>query len=155
MRYLRRTLKKYKDLYKNPSILFDTCDIILFPNGENEIWIKSKDGKKGFTLKAGEGKAGLGLTITKFFSSEGLTITGNAHKTYEVISIEKDFNSVEIVEHNTDAKSRQFKAWYQGKAEYPYTEEDLEEKRKKEEESKKFLEELKVLAQKEKRNVVY
>lgn len=124
----KRTKKRYMELFDNSMSLFPPhgqeskgVAVILFPNGENEIWLKTEDGKHGVCLTASCGKAGMGITIRTFPYGKDLTVRsynrqyGNAHPTVE------DVREVCVTSYNDDPHSRAFSRWYDEKA----TEEDI------------------------------
>ncbi len=116
----RRLQKSYVELFRDPSTLFETARVMLFPNGEPEIWIQGSGGK-GFRIVAGEGPAGLSLQISTFIGSPPITISGNAAVTYDPITDIADARHVSLCQYNGDDRSMAFKEWYQGRAEHPPT----------------------------------
>ena len=124
---LKRTLKRYADLFRNPRTLFDGSpangipapEVILFPNGERQIWIKGT-GNKGFRITAGEGPAGLSVTISRFVGCPPITIAGNADDgdMTPIQNLPEAFE-LSLCQYNADARSQAFKEWYQGRADHP------------------------------------
>ena len=124
---LKRTLKRYADLFRNPRTLFEGSpvngipapEVILFPNGAREIWIKGT-GNKGFSIRASEGPAGLSVTIHRFVGCPPITIAGNADDgEMSVIQGLPEAYELSLCQYNADAKSQAFKEWYQGRAKHP------------------------------------
>lgn len=112
----RRTKKQYMMLFNQPHLLFDGCEVILWPNGEPEIWIKSDD--KGFRITASEGPAGLGLRVNRFVGGPSITVTGNLDPDCEVAP-QADFFEVTMTQYSSDLNSQAFKRWYGGKGPHP------------------------------------
>src|SRR4051794_31006373 len=106
----KRTKKMYADLFDNPEGLFKGAQVVLFPNGEPEIWIQSVDGEQGFRIKGGAGKAGLGLQITRMGPSfPPITVSGNDVLENGPIGT-ADANFIELCQYHTDPYSKAFKA---------------------------------------------
>lgn len=107
----RRTLVAYANLFRNPNALFppsassEGVDVILFPNGQNEIWLKSADGTLGFRIVAGNGPAGLGLQISTFIGTPPVTV-----RTDDPGSVDSKY--VDLCQYRQDDESLAFKAWY-------------------------------------------
>ena len=120
----RRTLKQYAELFRNPYKLFGNgpdnmgAKVTLWPNGESEIWIQGSGGK-GFRLTASEGPAGLSIKLSTFIGSPAITISGNATGDYAPIQNVPEARHLELCQYNSDERSQAFKAWYQGRGEYP------------------------------------
>lgn len=108
----QRTKKMYNDLFDNPDGLFENANVVIRPNGEPEIWVTSKDGKRGFRIQGGDGPAGLALRITRMGAiTPPITVSGN--NTWEAGPIKpSDANYVELCQYKTDPFSKAFKAWY-------------------------------------------
>ena len=107
----KRTKTAYAELFDNPSALFQDAEVLLWPNGVPEIWIRSKDGRKGFRITAGQGNAGFALTIGKFALSAPMTVGGNLQKDMEVFHA-GDAYEVSLCQYNDDELSQAFKRWY-------------------------------------------
>lgn len=105
---LRRTIKRYVELFRNPRTLFpggpdDTgADVILFPNGQREIWIRGS-GNKGYRIRASEGPMGLGLQIDTFIGSEPMTL---------IPDDSGDTRHVSICQYHATPKAQAFKKAY-------------------------------------------
>lgn len=108
----RRTKKAYETLYDDPESLFEGCKVLLFPNGENAIWITGKDGS-GIKITASAGKAGLGLRVCPSLGTPSITINGNREGDYEPLRVADDAREVSLTQYKPDAKSQAFKRWYQ------------------------------------------
>jgi len=115
----RRTKKQYAELFDNPSALFNGAQVILWPNGQPEIWIRSADGNRAIKITARDGNAGLGLTISRFACSEPLTATGNLHHDSAVAN-QQDFEEITVCQYRTDEQSQAFKRWYADRESNPY-----------------------------------
>src|SRR5580704_17073925 len=111
----KRTLKKYQELFHNPFRLFghrgtdnnSGPSVLLFPNGESEIWIQGQRGK-GYRITASEGLAGLGLTISTFVGAPPMTVSGNASGDYAPITNVPDAREMSLCQYNSDDRSQQF-----------------------------------------------
>lgn len=117
----KRTKKRYMELFDEPEKLFPGVKTTLFPNGDNEMWIRSPDGKHGFSIKASLGPAGLGLTIKTFVMGNDLTVRSYNHAYGDAHPTVSDVREVNVTSYNTDPRSQAFSRWYDGQA----TEEDL------------------------------
>lgn len=107
----KRTLKRYADLFRDPSALFGpNTETVLFPNGENEIWLKDDRGF-GVRITASRGDAGFGVTVQKFVGGTPLTLNGNTAKDWEPYA-GPDMQEVTITQYLGDERSQQFKRWY-------------------------------------------
>jgi len=116
----RRTKKRYQDLYDDPTTLFKGATVTLFPNGENEIWVKSLDGMFSFKITGGMGPAGLGLTITRLGLGTDITVFGyGGRNDSNLPAALPDVSDVELVQYKHDERSQAFKAWVQKRGEYP------------------------------------
>lgn len=123
MRRTKRTKKLYRDLFDNPSAMFgEGVEVILFPNGENEIWIKNKAGH-GFRVKAGIGKAGFSVTVRDFVGSArgDYSVARVSDSKYDGTTI-KDAREVSFTKYNQTDHALAFSNWYDGNG--PYPEED-------------------------------
>lgn len=108
----RRTKKAYTDLYDDPTSLFKGCEVLLFPNGENEIWIRSQDRRRSFKITAGDGPAGLMIQVDRHALAGGsLSVSGNLDDGKWTPSGLTDYASVAICQYRPDDWSQQFKAW--------------------------------------------
>lgn len=107
----RRTKKAYQDLHDDPTLLLRNCEVILYPNGENEIWVRSKDWRRGFKITGGDGPAGLMLDISSFTGSGPLSATGNLADEHWTPSGMTDFKHLSVVQYRDDDWSQRFKAW--------------------------------------------
>ena len=117
----RRTKKRYANLFDDPKSLFGNARVMLFPNGEPEIWIQSPDGCQGFRLTASCGKAGLGLTIRRFVGGAPMTICGNLAPDGEVMP-QKDAEEISVTQYRSDDYAQAFKKWYGDSEHNPYPE---------------------------------
>lgn len=97
----RRTIKRYVELYHDPSTLFHGVNVTVFPNGENEIWLKTADGL-GVKVRVGNGPAGLGIQIDTFGGTPTLTVAS------------PDGTHMEVCQYRQDARSQAFRRWYRG-----------------------------------------
>lgn len=118
----RRTKRAYAELFDNPAYLFGAgTETVIFPNGEREIWIKSADGRKGFSIRASDGACGFSVRI-RAFNGEGVTV----HSDY--LSADKRLDGmreIECVDYYSDEYAQAFKRWYfspmvDGKHSEPY-----------------------------------
>lgn len=102
----RRTLKRYENLYRDPTSLFPASDgarqleTILFPNGENEIWLRTPDGL-GVRIVASNGPHGLGVRVGSFVGTPKITAPDT-----------QDEIEVELCQYRQDARSQAFRRWY-------------------------------------------
>lgn len=115
-RRTKATKKLYRDLFDNPSLMFGNCEVLLFPNGADEIWIRDKLGR-GVTIRAGVGKVGLGITFFRFSFTKDpqVRVTDKDHD--QILSTEA--REVSLTFYDDTERARQFSDWYDGKAEYP------------------------------------
>jgi hypothetical protein len=113
----RRTKKQYADLYDNPGALFPGCKVMLWPNGQPEIWING--GTHSIRIKAAVGPAGMSLTVNRFVGGAPLSVTGNLFKDSEPLGM-LDCEEVAICQYNDDEHSKAFKAWYADPDNNPY-----------------------------------
>lgn len=108
----RRTKKQYTDLFDNPQLLkrqnAGDCQVILFPNGENELWVKDSNGY-GFRISFGAGPAGIGVIVERFTCGPALTVSGNTVGEKSGFSIDASY--VEITQHFNDEYSQKHKEW--------------------------------------------
>lgn len=102
----KRTKKQYQELFDNPSALFGDAEVLLFPNGESEIWIRDKVGKLGMRLRASRGPAGLRVELTSFPGTPKMDVFG-------------DTSNFEIVQYDGSKWSEDFRAWYRGEGPHP------------------------------------
>ena len=105
----KRTKKAYGELYNNPKRLFPEADVILFPNGRNEMWIKGKQG--GFRITAGEGPAGFSITVSPFTGDNevtGLAMVGTNYASSNIQNVKE----MVLIQYNQDEKSQAFREWY-------------------------------------------
>lgn len=116
MKRNKRTLKAYTDLYRNPGLLSNSeqerAQVILFPNGEREIWIKSDDGTLGIRMTVSNGPAGLGVCMSSFIGTPPLTVGGNLADGACTPAGGEDYRHLEICAYRLDEKSQAFKARY-------------------------------------------
>lgn len=109
---IRRTIRQYMELFRNPRALFsggpdDTgVEVVLFPNGEREIWIKGTDGK-GLRLRASEGPYGMGLQIDTFAGTTALTVMTDAASDSHLTA-----RHISLCQYNNDAKAQAFREAY-------------------------------------------
>ena len=110
MRRERRTKARYSKLFDDPTTLFPGCEVILFPNGEPEIWIRTThSGSGAVRIRANHGPAGLMVDVQRF-----------ALATVPLTVFEHDAGAdVQIVQYHSDPWSQAFKAWAQKKGPYP------------------------------------
>jgi len=105
----KRTKKKYNDLFDNPELIFKDCELIIFPNGQDEIWIKEKNGTgKGFRISASRGKYGIRLSISSFIG------TGNFN-VFPYYAEEKDSfsdNMISLCHYDDNEKALEYKKHY-------------------------------------------
>lgn len=120
----KRTIKRYVDLFRNPRKLFgvgpdDTgAEVILFPNGEREIWIKEAKGH-GFRITASRGPRGLGLQISRFVCGAPMTINANGNDADKDDLKGFDATHIEICQYDSDPAAQAYKEWYAGRRAYP------------------------------------
>lgn len=130
MRIPRRTKRKYMELFDDPTTLGSNCQVILFPNGQPELWVKSLDGRRGMTLRFGDGPAGLMVGVQRHLFTAGMTIGGNLSPDYEVYppkgESRPDFADLSIVQYKPDDWSQLFRAWCEGRADHPGDREEYE-----------------------------
>ncbi len=108
----KRTKVSYSRLYDSPTNLFGgTCEVILFPNGEPEIWIRSTDGMRSFKITASDGPAGLAINVSTRVGGAPISVGGNLSGSYDVAK-PGDFAHVSLCQFKPDAWSQAFKAWY-------------------------------------------
>jgi hypothetical protein len=112
MKHRRRTKKLYKDLHDNPTILFpgDTdksapIETILFPNGQDEIWLQAPDGRLGIAIQASIGPHGLGVRIRSFIGTPKISIMAPTEGTLED-------SWVELCQYKPTPEANEYKAWY-------------------------------------------
>lgn len=106
----RRTKAAYGRLHDDPTALFDSCEVILWPNGAPEIWIRSTDGRRSFRLTASDGPAGLAINVERSVGGAPLTVGGNLSPDYAVSNVQ-DFATFSACQYRPDAWSQAFKAW--------------------------------------------
>ena len=70
----RRTRKSYEALYDNPSFLFGSAEVILFPSGQPEIQVKSRDGKRGYRITASDSISGLNVEVTPLPTTDTFSV---------------------------------------------------------------------------------
>ena len=97
----------------------EDTEVILFPNGESEIWIKNKAGH-GFCIKAGVGKAGFSVTVRDFVGSAkgDYSVVRVSNSEYDSTTV-KDAREVSFVKYNHNDYAFAFSNWYDGNAPYP------------------------------------
>lgn len=128
----RRTKKAYTELYDDPTTLFEGCEVILFPNGVPEIWIKStRYPYHQVVVQASRGPAGMGLTLRRTIGSAPLTASGNLADKHMTVYPPKgerhpDYCQMEIVQMDGTPFAVAHRAWYEGRAEYPGTETEFD-----------------------------
>lgn len=128
----RRTKKAYAELYDDPTKLFKGCEVILFPNGEPEIWVKSTTYPfHQVVVTGGRGPAGMGLHLRRSIGSAPLTVSGNLDDTEWNVHPPKgeqapDYYQVEITQLDPSPFAQAHRAWYEGRGEYPGTPEEFE-----------------------------
>lgn len=70
----RRTRKSYEALYDNPAFLFGSAEVVLFPNGQPEIQVKSRDGKRGYRITASDSLSGLSIEVIPLPTTDTFSI---------------------------------------------------------------------------------
>ena len=116
----KRTKKAYADLYDNPAAIAEgSAQVILFPNGQKEIFIRTADDRQGFRLTVGQGPAGLSITLSPFTFSPPLSVTGNLANADATPSYSGDFRDLEVCQYFPDPWSQAFKAHYCNGAPHP------------------------------------
>ena len=105
----RRTKKQYAELYDNPGALFKGCKVMLWPNGEPEIWING--GRHSVRIKASVGPAGMSVTIGRFVGGMPLSVSGNLTEGCKPLGM-LNCEEVSVTQYNDDEHSQAFKRWY-------------------------------------------
>lgn len=125
MRRTRRTKKAYEGLFDDPTTLFPGCKVVLYPNGQPEIWIEPTGGSGyGFKITAGNGPAGVSVRVDPMgIGGPAMHLHGNLEGDWAVYPPKGTeapaFRTADFVRyHNTDY-ARAHKAWYEGRGEYP------------------------------------
>lgn len=106
------------------------AQIVLWPNGEEEIWILPPAniswvhaGKFGLKLRpCGLGKAGFGLEVSRMAFRQpivafGVGEDGNLYPPKGESA--PDLWSLELVQYDTTPEAERFRAWYEGRGPYP------------------------------------
>jgi len=107
----KRTKKKYQELFDNPARLFgEDAQVVLWPNGVPEIWIKNRNGTKGVCITASEGPACFSVRVKHFIGAYDFTVLA-CNPDYEPQDIEP-IRELEVCQYNQDEVSQAFKAWY-------------------------------------------
>jgi hypothetical protein len=96
----RRTLKRYTELYHQPSSLFPGVETVVFPDGKPEIWFKTADGL-GFRVTVSNGPHGLGIEARSFVGTPNLTPEDG-----------QESFSVTATQYRQSAKAQAYKRWY-------------------------------------------
>lgn len=119
----KRTKVAYDRLFDDPSSMFGSCRVILFPNGEPEIWIQSPDGRRSFAIRASDGPAGLGLTIARHGGPEIVVHGNRADDEWtpfpEKGSADVALREVSLTQYKDDLRSQRFREWYGGRGSHP------------------------------------
>jgi hypothetical protein len=109
---MKRTKTAYAGLYDNPQALFPGVDMLMWPNGEPEIWFKDKRGY-GFRVRVSSGPVGLGMTVSRFTATPGLTLNGNQNDGDMTCYSGPDMYEVSLTQYMPDEYSQAFRRWYQ------------------------------------------
>ena len=112
----KRTKKLYTDLYDNPRAMFpggtgnDTgVEVILYPNGQPVIWLRS--GLHSLSLTASRGPHGLGVHISSQVGSTPLTVRKEGSSSF-----------CHITQYDDTPNAAAYSRWYDHKE----TEEDIQ-----------------------------
>lgn len=125
MRRKKRTKKLYAELHDDPRTLFPGCEVILFPNGQPEIWIKADNGRFGITIEVSKGPVGMGVRIRKHVGTRHLTVWKDSPG-----KIEAEY--LEMVQDDGSEYAAAHNEWYCNSkgTEYPGAREEFEAKAK-------------------------
>ena len=102
----KRTKKLYTELYDHPNAMFPGgptnagVEVILYPNGQPEIWLRS--GLHSLKLTASRGPYGLGVSITSHVGSTPLTVRKGGYY-------------CNITQYDATPKAAAYSRWYDGK----------------------------------------
>lgn len=106
-RQRKRTLKDYEALYRNPLHLAPPgpastgAEVILFPNGEREIWVRSGDGFGGMRIRISDGPAGLSIHVNSFVGTADMDVV-----------VDAPGRDIGLVQYRSDQRSQAFRRWY-------------------------------------------
>ena len=111
---MRRTIRRYVELFRNPKALFGVTpngavNTILFPNGERAIWFSTDDGL-GFAVTVGEGPAGLSIRVRRFVGTPPITLSDGQ----VVDGTPQEDAEWSLCQYRQDGRSQAFKRWYLG-----------------------------------------
>lgn len=113
MKRRRRTKTAYAALFDNPKALFPSCETILFPNGEAQIWFRDDSNSKLLLrVSASLGPAGLSVTIQRSTCGLPLTISGNVGRDYAPLVVD-DVREITVTQYRDTPAAQAFKRWYQ------------------------------------------
>lgn len=107
----KRTKRAYQDLFDNPASIFGAgATVTLFPDGANEIWIKSHLGT--FRITAGHGRAGFEMRVSSCVGDPQTDVHILDRPSY-ITTIAHDVREVTVIQYHDDPYSQAFKAWYE------------------------------------------
>jgi hypothetical protein len=107
----RRLKKHYTALHDDPGLLFPGCEVLLYPNGQPEIWIRTPDGKHSVKITASRGPVGMRISVNRFPGTAPITTTGNLSSDSEIMP-QVDAAEVSMCQYDNTQRAEDFKAWY-------------------------------------------
>lgn len=101
--------------------LFSGAEVVIRPNGRPEIWVRSPDGRRGFTITGGDGPAGLGIEVRPHMFTADLDISANTESNapFPPQGHRPRLRNVWLTQYRPDAWSQRFRAWVQGWGDHP------------------------------------
>lgn len=124
MRQSKRTKKQYLHLYDNPGAIVagnvehGPAQVILFPNGQKELWIKGPNGY-GFKLEVSVGPQGISAHMSAFTGTPGLTVSGNADPDCKPVHLEETVRYMSVCQYFSTPEAAAFRDWYLHSGKYP------------------------------------
>lgn len=116
----RQTKVDLARLFDDPTHIFKTCEVIVFPDGHPSILVRSKDGVRSFRITPREGPAGLSLSIDRAVNGPAMTASGNLADENWTASGLTDYARLDIVQYKPDAYSQAFRKWCEDTKNTPY-----------------------------------
>lgn len=130
-RSTRRTLKKYEDLYRDPTCLFPGNEldsrpvkVILWPNGYPAIWLQDESGRT-FEIRAGRGFAGFSVRVEPIGVLARADVSGNRGSRLEGFHV-KDACHIEVCQYDQTEQAQSHRRWYAGEGPHPSEVAELE-----------------------------
>lgn len=113
--------KDYIELWRNPSYRMGGAKLYLFPNDQDRsIYVSSPELKRTFIIVIHHGPAGLNLTIR---GTQDMVLHGNLAENWGVFPPKgtpgPEFYEVSLTMYQGTDWAQQFRAWYEGRGEYP------------------------------------